>query len=138
MNGSGDGTKDFLGRGWAFPLAADPATGRIKLAEYEEDIAQAIKIILTTRKGERVMRPDFGSGLYDFVFEPDSYTTRSMIKKAVIDALTLWEPRIHDIEVRVDFPAGLTGGFRLDIAYVVRSTNNPFNLVFPFFLTESL
>lgn len=130
--------KDFLGRGLAFPLAVDRATGRFKIAEYEDDIAQAIRIILQTRRGERIMRPDFGSGLHDFLFEVNGYTTSSRIKSAAEEALERWEPRIADIEVTVDFPQGYTGGFGLNISYVVRSTNNPFNLVFPFFLTESL
>lgn len=138
MNTGFDSAKDFLGRGWAFPISADMATGRIKLAEYEDDIAQAINIILSTRKGERVMRPEFGSGLHEYIFESDSYTTRSRIKQAAEDALLLWEPRIENVEIDVDFPNGLTGGFKLNIAYTVRSTNNPFNLVFPFFLTESV
>jgi len=133
-----DSTKDFFGRGWAFPISADKATGRISMVEYEEDIAQAIEIILSTRKGERVMRPDFGGGLHEFMFEGDSYTIRSRIKNAALDALTLWEPRITDVDINVDFPAGSTGGFVLEIAYVVRTTNNPFNQVFPFFLTESV
>ncbi len=133
-----DTTKEFLGRGWAFPIAADKATGRIRMAEYEEDIGQAIRVILATRKGERVMRPNFGGGLHEFLFEGDSYTTRARIKRAAEEALTLWEPRVTDVEVTVHFPAGSSGGFSLDVAYVVRSTNSPFNLVFPFFLNESV
>jgi phage baseplate assembly protein W len=131
-------TKDFLGRGLAFPIVADGATGRIAMAEYEDDIAQSIRIILSTRKGERVMRPEFGSGLHAFLFENDGYTLRSRIADAVKDALELWEPRVTDVDVSVDFPNGWAAGFRLDISYVVRSTNNPFNLVFPYFLTESV
>jgi phage baseplate assembly protein W len=133
-----DDTKNFLGRGLAFPIAADRATGRIAMAEYEDDIAQSIKIILSTRKGERVMRPEFGSELYAFLFENDGYTLRSRIAGTVKDALDLWEPRVEDVDVSVDFPNGGAAGFRLDISYVVRATNNPFNLVFPYFLTESV
>ncbi len=133
-----DATKEFLGRGWAFPIAADKATGRIRMAEYEEDIEQAIRVILATRKGERVMRPNFGGGLHEFLFEGDSYAARAAISRAAGEALALWEPRVTDVEVSVDFPAGPSGGFLLNVAYVVRSTNNPFNLVFPFFLNESV
>lgn len=131
-----DYTKDFIGCGWAFPVAVNKASGRVMLASYEEDIAQAIRIILTTRCGERLMRPDFGSRLYEYLFEGDGYGTRSRIKEAAEEALRLWEPRITGVEVDVDFPDGAAGGFSLDIHYIVRSTNNPFNLVYPFFLTE--
>ena len=131
-------TKDFLGRGWAFPLSVEHATGRVVMAEYEEDIRQSVNIILSTRKGERLMRPDFGSGLHSFIFDNDNVTTRTRIKNAAEEALSLWEPRIKDVEVKVDFPQGATNGFLLAVSYTVRNTNNPFNLVFPYFLTESV
>lgn len=133
-----DYTKEFLGCGWAFPIAVDIVSGRVKLASYEEDIEQAIQIILTTRCGERLMRPEFGNRLYEYLFEGDSYGTRSRIREAAEEALHLWEPRITDVEVDVEFPHGSAGGFSLNIAYTVRSTNNPFNLVHPFFLTEGI
>jgi hypothetical protein len=133
-----DNTKDFLGRGWAYPISADKASGQIRLSAYEEDIEQAINIILSTAQGERLMRPEFGSSLHKYVFENDGYGTRSRIKEAAEDALRLWEPRITDVEVDADFPHGASGGFLLKISYVVRSTNNPFNIVFPFFLTEGV
>lgn len=58
-----DFAKDFLGTGWKFPVEVDEITGRIKMSSYEEDIQEAIGIILKTRKGERMMRPDFGCEL---------------------------------------------------------------------------
>lgn len=133
-----DETKNFLGRGWAYPVGVDKAGGRVRLALYEDDIAEAIRIILSTRRGERLMRPDFGSSLHEYVFEGDSYGTRARISQAAEEALRLWEPRVKDVEVEVDFPSGGTGGFILNIFYIVRSTNNPFNLVYPYFLTESV
>ncbi|MDR1669902.1 MAG: GPW/gp25 family protein [Oscillospiraceae bacterium] len=131
-----DYTKEFLGGGWAFPVGVEKTSGRVKLARYEEDIEQAIKIILMTRRGERLMRPEFGSRLHEYLFETDTYGTRSRIREAAEEALRLWEPRITDVEAEADFPQGSTGGFRLRIRYRVRSTNNPFNLVFPFCVTE--
>jgi len=128
--------KDFLGRGWAFPVAVNKATGQVKLSEYEEDIAQAIRIILSTRQGERVMRPAFGSNLHSFLFEIPGYGVQEQIAKEVVNALEVWEPRIIEVTAVAEFPEGRTGGFVVKIDYTVRSTNNPFNLVFPFFLTE--
>jgi Bacteriophage baseplate protein W len=127
--------KDFLGRGWTFPIGVDP-TGRIALSEYEEDIREALRIILLTSKGERVMRPEFGAGLHDFVFESMSATTIGRMQAAITDALVKWEPRVQVIGVTVEPEHGETGKLLIDIEYRVRATNNRFNLVFPFYLKE--
>ncbi len=127
---------EFLGKGFAFPLSVDPVTGRIKMAEYEEDIRQAIYIILMTRKGERVMRPEFGCDIHNYTFSGSDYETLSGIEEAVRDALILWEPRITNIEVHAYVAEG--GKLNIEIGYVVRSTNNPYNLVYPFYINEGL
>ena len=125
----------FLGVGWAFPLATD-ATGDVDLARYEEDIRQAVQIILGTAQGERVMRPDFGAGLHRLVFEPMSQTTIALVRHTVEEALITWEPRIDSITVgvRADPPRGQ---LLIDIGYRVRATNTFYNLVYPFYLTEA-
>ncbi|MCG6986097.1 MAG: GPW/gp25 family protein [Thiocapsa sp.] len=126
--------KAFLGVGWAFPVQTTPV-GEIAMAAYEEDIRQAVQIILGTAEGERVMRPDFGAGLHRLVFEPISATTMAMVRHRVEQALIRWEPRIDRIEVTVtaEPPVG-----RLDIAirYRIRATNTFYNLVYPFYLME--
>lgn len=127
--------KDFLGRGWKFPIVVD-STGSIALSEYEQDIREALRIILLTAKGERVMRPEFGAGLYDFVFESMSATTIGRLQAAITDALGKWEPRAQVIGVRVEPDQGDNGKLLIDIEYRVRATNNRFNLVFPFYLKE--
>lgn len=125
----------FLGNGWSFEVMPDPVTGRIRMCGGEDDIAQAVRLILNTRRGERVMRPDFGSRLCDFAFESFSQSVRSEMTEEIKNALTLHEPRITDIEVTVDDNAP-EGRVVLDISYVVRATNNPYNLVFPFYVEE--
>jgi phage baseplate assembly protein W len=124
----------FLGRGWSFPYDV-AATGEVRMVELEEDIRQSVRIILETGLGERVMRPDFGAGLRDLVFEPMSAATIALVRHRVEQALINWEPRIDSITVTVttDPPQG-----RLMIAlhYRVRSTNTFYNLVYPFYLTE--
>lgn len=127
--------KAFLGRGWSFPVAID-AVGGVALAEHEEDIRQAVLIVLGTNKGERVMRPDFGAGLDQFVFEPIGATTRALIRHRVEEALIAGEPRIEVLGVRV--AEGRTRAeLLIDIDYRVRSTNTFYNLVYPFYLLES-
>ena len=125
----------FLGNGWSFEVMPDPVTGRIRTCSREKDIAQAVRLILNTRLGERVMRPDFGCRLCDFAFESFSQSVRSEMIEEIKNALTLHEPRISDIEVTIDDIAR-EGHIVLDISYVVRATNNPYNLVFPFYIEE--
>ena len=127
----------FLGKGFAFPLSVDPVTGRMEMAEYEEDIKQAIYIIIMTRKGERVMRPDFGCSVHDYAFDTMDYENLTRVEEAVKDALILWEPRIRDIEVKA-YVADGDGKLNISINYVVRTTNNPYNLVYPFYINEGL
>jgi phage baseplate assembly protein W len=125
--------KAFLGAGLGFPIAA--AGGEIAIAAYDEDVRQSILIILQTNHGERVMRPDFGAGLQEFVFEPVNTTTMALLKTRVQDALVDWEPRIDVKSVNVS-TAGELNKLIIDIAYSVRATNTAANLVYPFFLEE--
>ena len=127
--------KAFLGRGLAFPVAVDPAGGAIAMAEYEEDIRQAIRIILDTDPGERVMRPDFGAGLRALVFEPINTHTLALARHRVEQALILWEPRIDSVGVRADARPE-QGLISLEVRYRVRTTNTFYNLVYPFFMQE--
>lgn len=136
--GDRDYGKEFLGTGFHFPMEPDPVTGRIRTADYEEDIRQAIRIILMTRKGERVMRPDFGCGIHDFAFAAMDYRNISQMERCVREALIQWEPRIRDVEVEVTRDEQRDGCMDVRINYVVRSTNNPYNLVYPFFLNEGM
>ena len=127
--------KEFLGRGWKFPVIVD-AKGKIEMSEYEEDIKEAIWLILSTSKGERVMRQDFGCGIYEFVFDVINTATIGMIDASVREALTLWEPRIELINVDVSAEKAEEGKLLISIDYRVRTTNNEFNLVYPFYLKE--
>ena len=131
-----DTARNFLGTGFAFPVETDEMTGRFKVAEYEEDIKQAIYIILMTQQGERVMRPDFGCRVHEYTFGTMDYTTVTKMENAIKDALTIWEPRIIDIEVEADTEQQTEGKLIFEISYTVRSTNNPFNLVYPFYINE--
>ena len=125
---------DFLGSGWSFPIRID-RQGEIALVSREEDIRQAILVILGTSPGERVMRPDFGAGLKALVFEPINTATKALVKHRVEEALLLWEPRIDSVEVTMADERSL-GRLLLDIRYRVRATNTFFNLVYPFYLLE--
>jgi uncharacterized protein len=127
--------KAFLGQGWSFPLALTPA-GEIQLAAHEEDVRQAIRLILATSFGERVMRPDFGAGLRSVLFEPLSTTTMSLVQHHVERALVEWEPRIDLLEVSVEADNTTVGRLLITLNYRVRSTNAFYNFVYPFYLLE--
>ena len=128
--------RDFLGVGWSFPTAADPATGDVALSAYERDVKEAIRIILQTAPGERVMRLEFGCGIHDLVFSEISSTTVAAVDASVRDALIAFEPRIELLEVRVDPIEALNGLLLIRIDYRVRRTNQTDNLVYPFYFKE--
>jgi phage baseplate assembly protein W len=128
---------EFLGVGWEFPVSKDKTTQRMAVARYEESIRQSIRIILFTAKGERVMRPDFGCGIHELVFAPNGAATRGMAEHYVSEALLLWEPRIEVLQVRASAAGAHQEELRVSIDYRVRTTDNRFNLVYPFYLDRS-
>ena len=123
--------KAFLGRGWSFPVRVD-ATGRIALSEYEDDVREAIRLVLLTSPGERVMRPAFGSGVADAVFATLNTTNLGTLQGGIRRALIRFEPRILVEEVKVRPDGGAVGRLLVDLQYRVRATNTRFNQVFPF------
>lgn len=129
-------SKDFLGRGWKFPIEVDPLTGRVRSVEFDDDIAEAIKIIVSTTKGERIMRPDFGSGIEQYIFENNDATTLQLIKNNVLESIIKWEPRVHQVEVEVFSDPHQVNQLNIHIQYTVRTTNNLYNLVYPYYLFE--
>ena len=133
-----DNPHSFLGTGFKFPVQVDENTGRFKMSSYEEDIQEAVYIIINTRPGERPMRPAFGCRIYAYVFESMNYTVLSSMKAAVYEAIVAWEPRVREIEVDIDTSRMDEGIVNISISYVVRQTNNAYNLVYPFYLTEGL
>jgi hypothetical protein len=129
--------KEILGKGWKFPVRTD-AAGAIALSGADEDIKEAIRIIISTAKGERVMRPEFGCGIYDYMYVPITAGNLALIEHAVREALTIWEPRIDVRNVTADTSAASDGKLLITIDYRVRSTNTLFNLVYPFYLKEGM
>ena len=126
-------SEDFIGKGWAFPIRTD-ATGSIALVAREQELAESIRLILGTAKGERPMRPEFGCGIHDQVFSPMDATTAGRVAYDVRAALDRWEPRIDVVSVDVAYEEGSTGVMLVDIAYAERETNDRRNLVFPFYV----
>jgi uncharacterized protein len=126
-------SEGFIGSGWGFPVRTD-ATGRIALVSGEQDIDESIRLILATAPGERPMRPEFGCGIHDLAFSSVSASTTGRIAHEVRQSLIRWEPRIdvHDVDVvpESEDPSRLS----IEIHYSVRTTNDPRNLVVPYYL----
>ena len=121
----------------AFPFAP-AASGRSATVTYGSDahVRQMLELLIFTMPGERVMRPDFGSGLRTLVFEPINVTTVARVQAKVRDALVSWEPRIDVLEVTVTPRGDPPSTLLIELSYRVRATNTLQNLVYPFYLEE--
>ncbi|MGE0825095.1 MAG: GPW/gp25 family protein [Candidatus Binatia bacterium] len=128
--------KEFLGRGWKFPVQIDPHTGRIAMSEAEQDTSEAIKIIVLTALGERLMRADFGCGIHELVFASVSRATLGLFESRIRDALLKWEHRAEVISLELKSENIASGELIIELKCRVRQTNNEFNVVFPYYLTE--
>ncbi|MER5263940.1 GPW/gp25 family protein [Actinosynnema sp. NPDC002837] len=125
-------SESFIGRGWGFPLRTGP-TGGIGMVEREQEITEAIRLVLGTAPGERPMRPEFGCGIHEHVFASADGATAGHVAREVRAALDRWEPRIEVDDVVVAFDAVEVGTLYIDVRYTIRSTNDRRNLVFPFY-----
>ena len=132
MNGA---RGDLIGSGWSFPVRLTPG-GSVQLFSGSEEIDAAIRMILTTAPGERVMRPDFGCSMWEQVFAPVNPNTLGLIEQSVREALARWEPRITLDNVTARPDDNDNAIVQIDIEYHVRATNDHRNLVYPFYLLE--
>ncbi len=126
---------DLIGRGWTFPVKTD-SNGRMRFLGGVEKINQSIWLILSTAVGEREMLPEFGCGIHDLVFEANSAGLRFSIQEKVKEALARWEPRIENVEVRVETPPDEPSHLMIEIEYKLENNNAVYNLVYPFFIDE--
>lgn len=122
---------DFIGNGWGFPAAIAPA-GSVRLVTGADEIDAAIRMILSTVPGERVMRPEFGCAMWRHVFDPLTAGTQGLIEQAVREAVERWEPRVELDRVETTADAA-DGTVLIGLDYRVRATNDHRNLVFPFY-----
>jgi len=136
---------DFLGKGLNFPLFDSPSVGTedelkgqlLHFVDGEDKIRQSIHLILATAPGERVMRPDFGCGIHDLLFEPVTPALHALLIDRVTTGLLRWEPRIDILQVDVREGAR-PQQLLLDVTYRVRANNAVNNMVYPFYLREGV
>lgn len=123
----------YLGKGLAWPLQVN-ARGEIALAGGERDVQQSILIILATRPGERVMRPEFGCRAHELLFEPRNAATHTLMQRYVEQALRRWEPRIEVRSVQVGLDSDHESAWVVQIEYEIKTTHDVRSIVYPFFL----
>jgi phage baseplate assembly protein W len=127
--------KSFLGRGWSFPPAFNRGDG-VQMLEGEPDIQSSLKILLSTRVGERIMEPQYGCNTDNMMFEIMNTGFQTFMRKQIQDAILLYEPRIDLKNVDLLTQNAANGVILISIDYVVRTTNSRSNLVYPFYINE--
>ncbi|MBX3081428.1 MAG: GPW/gp25 family protein [Anaerolineae bacterium] len=107
--------------GW--PLLPKPDTnGELRYPTLEDSVRQSIRVILRTRPGEQLMRPEFGGGLADFLHEANTLTTRRRIQDSIVASLERYEQRISIDRVEVLEVPNEPSHIRIEIAYRLRRT----------------
>jgi uncharacterized protein len=129
-------SKSFLGTGWGFPPEFTKNSLQPGMLSDEADIQSSLEILLSTRQGERVMRPDYGCNLDELVFEPLTTTFKTYIQDLIRTAILYHEPRIDLNKIDMDDAGEVEGRILISIEYTVRTTNSRFNFVFPFYKNE--
>lgn len=130
----------FLGTGWAFPVEFGRAAQTVEMVSDYQDIEESLGILLSTSLGERVLQPEYGCNLNDYMFESLNSTVIGIIKHHVENAILYFEPRIIAEKVEVtseDSTDLIEGKFTITVTYVVPQTNSRFNYVYDYYLNEA-
>jgi phage baseplate assembly protein W len=125
----------FLGTGWSFPPEFSIRAG-VCMVSADEDIRQSLHIVLGTDPGERVMRPAFGAGVKQQIYESINETTITILKDAIGRAILFFEPRVVVDAIIADTTMALEGRLDFSIDYTIISTNTRHNIVYPFYCLE--
>lgn len=128
--------EEFIGRGISFPLHTT-ASGMLATVGQDQELREAMRLILGTAKGERPMRPEFGCGIHDLIFAPANSTTAGLVAQEVRRSLRRWEPRVEVEDVTIRYDEANTALMYVGITYTVKGANDPRNLVFPFYTIPS-
>jgi len=125
--------KNFLGTGWSFPVRVG-SSGGIALSSHEANIEESVRLILGTAVGERVMEPEYGCHIHDYVFHPNNPNTASLVAFYAQQAISKLEPRVTDIDIIAAPDANSENVLNLSIKYKIIRDNELRNMVYPFFL----
>jgi phage baseplate assembly protein W len=127
----------FLGTGWSFPPEFSPEIGEVLMTADEADIQASLQILLGTAPKERFMNPLYGLDMQEMLFEPMGTTTKTLLKDRIQHAILIYEPRILLVNLELDSSLELEGRINIILEYEIRATNSRFNLVYPFYTTDS-
>ncbi|WP_343605905.1 GPW/gp25 family protein [Fluviicola sp.] len=128
--------ESFLGTGWSFPPSFDKAARFVRMSSDEKDIAESLRVLLSTRPGERIMLPDYGCSLEALLFESINLTLTTQITETIRTAINYYEPRIDLLTVTLEQPDGFDGRIDITLDYLIRTTNTRQNMVYPFYRIE--
>ena len=129
-------TKSFLGRGWSFPPEFNRGIKAAKMLDDEADIKSSLEILLSTRKGERIMVPGYGCNLDELLFKPLDLSLKTYVIDLIKTAILYHEPRIDVKKIEIDPSEEINGVLLIKLEYMVRTTNSRKNMVFPFYQEE--
>jgi phage baseplate assembly protein W len=127
----------FLGRGWSFPPTFSRVTYSVDMVSDDHDIQESLRILFATQMGERVMEPQYGTLLWQMVFQNINTTLLTQLEDMVRQAVLYWEARINVIDVSAQPDAAVAGLILINVSYIIRTTNARNNLVYPFYVNEA-
>jgi uncharacterized protein len=130
-----NGKREYIGTGWGFPPEFSKSKGGTRMADGVEDIRESLEILFTTARGERVMRPDYGADLSQYLFEPLDTTMRTYVRELVRDAILFHEPRIRLLDMKLE-TVDEEGRLQLELTFEIKGSNSRFNFVFPHYKEE--
>jgi phage baseplate assembly protein W len=126
----------FLGTGWGFPPSFENLSEGVEMVSGERDIKQSLIILLNTSLGERIMKPEYGCGIRNFVFQETDNSHMHVLKDIITNAILNYEPRVKVEEINIDTENYLDGVITIEIDYFIITTNTRSNIVFPYYLSE--
>ena len=128
--------KTFLGIGWKFPPTFDPKTASVEMVSGERDIKESLRILLSTKPGERTMLPEYGCDMHFLILETIDSTLISQMKKKIEAAILYFESRITIEEININTDQSLDGLLWVYLTYTINKTNTRSNMVYPFYFIE--
>lgn len=124
--------QDFVGSGFAFPMDIDDQGG-IRMVGGTDNIDRSIRLIMGTAYGERPMRPDFGCGIHDLLFDSTSLELLGQVQAQVVASLRRWETRADILDVSATYGDDPTV-INIQVTYRVKGNYDPRNLLVPFYV----